>query len=65
MSYRTDNIDIEEYKFYVNRENEADRAYFNQMLYKDACYERCCQCELWDDEIGCSAGENIFNCTIV
>lgn len=66
MSWRSDGVSEEEAKFYANRENTADRKWREVTAYEDGCYERCYQCEFWDDDMsGCSAGENILNCTIV
>ena len=59
-------IDKAEFDSYCAREDAKERAYMERMLYEDACYERCEQCELWDDEEGrCESGEDIFNCTLV
>ena len=59
-------IDKSEYESICRREEGMDKAREERMLYEDACYERCEQCELWDDEEGrCESGEDIFNCTLV
>lgn len=65
MSWRSDEIDKEEARFYANRENTADRLYYEREMEKDACYERCQQCEEYDHEEGvCMIGENMMKCDI-
>lgn len=59
-------IDKNEYESICRREEGSDKEYYERELYKDACHERCEQCEMWNDEQGCcGAGEDIFNCSIV
>ena len=59
-------IDKSEYESICRREEGSDREYMERELYKDACIERCENCELYDWDSGkCEAGEEMFNCTIV
>ena len=65
MSWRSDDIDREEARFYENRENACDRAYLEMELEEIACIERCKQCEMYDHEEGvCTIGENYIRCSV-
>ena len=62
--YKCGAMSKEEYDVECRRESARDNAREMQMMYEDACYERCEQCEMFEDG-KCAAGENILDCTIV
>ena len=56
-------IDKSEYESICRREEGMDKAREERMLYEDACYERCEQCEMFEDG-ECSIGEKITACSV-
>lgn len=56
-------IDKSEYESICRREEGMDKAREERMLYEDACYERCMQCEMFDETGECSIGETATRCS--
>lgn len=60
--WKTGCISDAEYRQACNEEARRERYYIERDMIKTACEEACRQCEMYEEDFGCTIGEDCMSC---